>query len=252
MAKVTRGRRPILVPALVSGLAAMVVAVTLVTSQFVTAPSAQAAVVAAAERTATESFRSHVVTTQEIPDGRPYERVVDGFFDPATRYGHAQVREPAYEMIFIGDTVYRRLPADLPEQILAGIPEGKQWVATDKVEDRGPVHALAKQGFPDPAAALRQLEAADEVVETSQGRYTFELPVAEELGQALTGTVEVDDEGRVRRLEIVAGPTRTTLEFRDHGAREPERAAPPEAEVQRLGEAIRPAQGATEPAASPA
>ncbi|GAA0975422.1 hypothetical protein GCM10009555_033250 [Acrocarpospora macrocephala] len=233
MAKVKRRRWPILVSSLVA-----LAAVALVAAQLVTVPSAQATVVAAAELTATESFRSHVVTTQETPDSPPFERVVDGFFNPATRYGRAQVQEPKYEMLFIGDTIYSRLPADLPKEILAQIPAGKQWVAAEKQETRGPLLALVKQSFQDPAAALQQLKSANDVVETSPGHYAFKLIIAEGIDQSLTGTVEVDDQGRVRKLEITVGALRTVLEFRDYGTQEPELTAPPEAETAAMPAAL--------------
>ena len=49
----------------------------------------------------------------------------------------------------------------------------------------------------------------------------------------VTGTVDVDQAGRVRRLEVMpqrTGPTRVVMEFRDYGARETV-LAPPASQV---------------------
>ena len=76
-------------------------------------------------------------------------------------------------------------------------------------------------------------------------RYSSEL-TADKRGMRVTGTVDVDRAGRVRRLEVTdrltasagrtAGTLRTVMEFRDHGAHETV-SAPPASQVTRAPDA---------------
>jgi hypothetical protein len=131
----------------------------------------------------------------------------------------------------VGDTVYVELPA-------AARPDGKRWVAQRRSLDPDvamPAFVqLTKLAWQDPQLVLARLRSAAAVHERGRvsddgwggRRYAFEL-TADKRGVRVTGTVDVDQAGRVRRLEVTdrlttdagrtAGMPRTVMEFRDTG-----------------------------------
>ncbi|WP_440073423.1 hypothetical protein [Streptosporangium sp. OZ121] len=180
--------------------------------------SAQAQVAAAAENTSRESYRIH---------GTSGAKTFDGAFDPAQRVGVITRAGDGAETRFVGDLMYVRQQR-----------EGK-WTVSPRVEaelrSAPQAVALVKLAPLDPQAALQRLRSATEVREdgsaSGQGwtgqRFTFSLEDAGEPGfkgiaggpVEITGAVSVDDQGRVRRLEVVFGDTgqRNVLDFGDFG-----------------------------------
>jgi hypothetical protein len=243
-----RVRRRVLMPSLASLTLAAVVAVAVLAASMVTGtPSAQARVTAAAGRTATESFRVRMSMTTPRGKGseRPTTQVAEGFFDPARHTGRLLAK--GLEVRYVGDMVYSKLPAGITS-------DGKRWVAmrrdSVKVDQPMPPIAVVKVGFWDPQEALALLRSAFSVHEQgrvsgdgwSGRRYAFDLrdgQLAKD-NLTMTGAVDVDQLGRVRRLEVTvlvetasgqrADNFRTVMEFRDYGARESV-SAPPAAEI---------------------
>jgi hypothetical protein len=245
-----RVRRRVLVPALASLTLAAVVAVAVLAASVVTGtgtPSAQARVAAAAGRTATESFRVRMSSTTPRGKGseQPTTQVTEGFFDPARHTGRLDAK--GLEVRYVGDMVYSQLPAGTTS-------DGKRWVAVRRsfvmVDQPMPPIAVVKVGFWDPQKALALLRSAFSVHEQgrvsgdgwSGRRYAFDLrdgQLAKD-NLAMTGTVDVDQSGRVRRLDVIvlvetasgqrADNFRTIMEFRDYGAHETV-SAPPAAEI---------------------
>ncbi|MGJ6964799.1 hypothetical protein ACSDR0_23085 [Streptosporangium sp. G11] len=211
-----RGPARVLVPIASMGVAAAVgvVALFLPAGQ----PSAQAQVAAAAENTSRESYRIHSTSGA---------KTFDGAFDPAQRVGVITRAGDGAETRFIGDLMYVRQQR-----------EGK-WMVSARIEEElknaPQVVALVKLAPLDPQAALRRLRSATDVREdgsaSGQGwtgqRFTFSLKDEREPGlkeavdgaAEITGAVNVDEQGRVRRLEVVFGGTgqRNVLDFKDFG-----------------------------------
>nr|WP_062341320.1 hypothetical protein [Herbidospora sakaeratensis] len=168
-----------------------------------TTPSAEAQVAAAVDTTSAESYRIDTVSG---------EKTFTGAFDPERRVG-VIVRNDGAETRFVGDTVYGKDPGETtwfagprPDEELANAPA-----------DVGLVKLMPL----DPPAALRKLRAATEVTEqgpaTGDGwtgtRFAFTLP------DKISGLVDVDDQDRIRRLEVTflsEGHT-NVLEFSDFG-----------------------------------
>jgi hypothetical protein len=194
-------------------------------------PSAQARVAAAAGRTATEGYRVRIDTSPDDQGGaKGGERsVTEGVFDPARRTGRLRRTPDGLEVRFVGSMAYLELPASLRSG-------GKRWVVQ---ENRQELHLfapalarLAKLAWQDPQQELTRLRSTAAVRELgpvagdgwSGRRYAFELPAGKDIKAArVTGTVDVDQAGRVRRLEVVpkqAELVRVLMEFRDYGARE--------------------------------
>jgi hypothetical protein len=258
-----RLRRRVLVPSLATLTTASVIAVAALVASVVTGtgtPSAQARVAAAAGRTATEGYRVRIVSTRvrivsTKSDMAPAHsssatQTSEGVFDPAQRTGRLllQGQGQGLEVRFVGDMVYTELPIE------AGL-KGKRWVAQRRsVDPEVAVPAfvrLTKLAWQDPQQALARLRSAAAVHEQgplsgdgwSGRRYAFELTDKDgKRGTQVTGTVDVDQSGRVRRLEVTerlttnagrtAGTLRTVMEFRDYGAHETV-SAPPTGEVTR-------------------
>jgi len=242
-----RVRRRVLVPSLASLTLAAVIAVAALAASVVTGtPSAQARVAAAAGRTATESFRVRMSSgTTGQGSKQPTTQVMEGYFDPARHTGRLHAK--GLEVRYVGDMVYSQLPAGTTS-------DGKRWVAVRRpfvmVGKPLPPIAVVKVGFWDPQEALALLRSAFSVHEQgrvsgdgwSGRRYAFDLRDGKQAKDNLgmTGTVDVDQSGRVRRLDVTvlvetasgqrADNFRTVMEFRDYGAHETV-SAPPAAEI---------------------
>jgi hypothetical protein len=239
-----RIRRRVLLPSLATLATASVLAVAVLAASVLTgAPSAQARVVAAAGRTANEGYRVRIVSTKSIGSGGPTgTEISEGVFDPARRTGRLLVGNPPVELRFLGDMVY----FELPERSGA-----RRWVAERRAFDAGadmPLFVqLTKLTWQNPQQALVRLRSAAAVRDQGHAagdgwsgrRYAFELTGDQgaKAAATVTGSVEVDQAGRVRRLEVaerltagpggtVLGTVRTVMEFRDYGARETVSAPP--------------------------
>jgi hypothetical protein len=205
-------------------------------------PSAQARVAAAAGRTATESYRVRIDYDSSAEKGAAKAEKanrMEAVFDPARRTGRLRLPGQDLEVRFVGGMVYRELPAAMR-------PTGKRWLAQeyslDPHRDVPPLAGLIKLAWQDPQRELARLRSAATVRELgrvagdgwSGRRYAFELPTSKDVTPSrATGTVDVDQAGRVRRLEVVmhpAGTVRVVMEFRDYGARETV-LAPPASQV---------------------
>lgn len=255
-----RVRRRVLVPSLATLAAASLFTVAMLVSSVVTGtPSAQARVAAAAERTAAEGYRVRIAraTGDRAPGSSPAPWVVEGVFNPAQRTGRLLILG-RHEVRIVGDTVYSELPAEARRN-------GKRWLAEPPVAHperiRHASERLPYLFFRDPRQALAGLRSATAVREQgriagdgwSGRRYVFEFPDGRNLEAGAratglkfppegetrtTGAVDVDQSGRVRRLEVIDRVTtgvgsatrtltlRTVLEFRDYGAHETVSAPP--------------------------
>jgi len=265
-----RIRRRVLLPSLATLATASVLAVAVLAASVVTgAPSAQARVAAAAGRTANESYRVQIVSSKSAgPGGQAATEISEGVFDPARRTGRLLVGNPPVELRFVGDMVY----LELPERSRSG---ARRWVAERRAFDSGtsmPLFVqLTKLTWQDPQEALVGLRSAAAVRDQGSAagdgwsgrRYAFELTDDHKakLGSTVSGSVEVDQAGRVRRLEVAerlaagpAGPTgatvRTVMEFRDYGVRETV-SAPPASAIDHDPPSKLPSKARSEKAAHP-
>jgi hypothetical protein len=264
-----RIRRRVLLPSLATLAAASVLAVAVLAASVVTgAPSAQARVAAAAGRTANQSYRVQILSTKSAgPGGPTATQTSEGVFDPARRTGRLLVGSPPVELRFVGDMVY----LELPERSRSG---ARRWAAGRRAFDSGtsmPLFVqLTKLTWQDPRQTLARLRSAAAVRDQGRAagdgwsgrRYAFELTDDQAKGPAtVTGSVEVDQAGRVRRLEVAerltAGPAgtasgtvRTVMEFRDYGVRETV-SAPPASAIDHDPATKLPSKARSEKAAHP-
>ncbi|TMR90062.1 hypothetical protein [Nonomuraea basaltis] len=219
MPTMPRGRPArVLVPIASLGVAAAVGAIVLALVLPASPSSAQAQVAAAVENTSQESYRIHATSGA---------KTFDGAFDPVRRVGVITRVGDGAETRFIGDLMYIREHR-----------EGKWMVSSrSEVELKSvpAVIALVKLAPLDPQEALQRLRSATDVREngsaSGQGwtgrRFAFSLEDVgeydseEAAGKSLeaTGAVEVDDQGRIRRLEVAFSDTsqRNVMDFDDFG-----------------------------------
>ncbi|WP_214110942.1 hypothetical protein [Acrocarpospora catenulata] len=208
-------RRParILIPAIATlAVAAVVSAIALILPA---QTSAYAHVMAAVETTSQESYRFHGTSGGT--------RNFEGAFDPARRMGVITRVEDGGETRFVGDVAYTKQSADAKWMAEEYTPPG-----TDNVNMfDAPAVILVKTAPLDPQVALQNLRSATNVEESAPAtgdgwtgtRFTFALngeksdpPVS------ASGTVDVDDQGRVRRLEVTFDDGNTnTMTFTDFG-----------------------------------
>lgn len=175
------------------------------------APSALAAVTAAAAKTSAESFIVTQVFSAPSEDGKQMSWRSSGVFDP--RHGLGKEIVGGIAIRFIGGTMYSQVGASSP------LSHGKPWTEslTPPVQSTGPAAASGwiTQGFSlnqpiDPSALLGLLKSAASVEAEGAAsgpgwtgtKYaiTAEPPKGATIGGTTTGTVYVDDQGRVRRL----------------------------------------------------
>lgn len=227
--------------------AAVVAAAVLITLTLAQAPSALAQLTSALSRTAGQSYHFSATTTSVTLPGTGTPMTVrtdlSGAFDPARRIGE-ETTSTGEQMRFIGSYVY--LNGHLT------LPSGKSWLRAPSPTLWVPVTAnrqlrltagLLSVAETSPQNLLALLKWASQV--NRQGsvsgpgwtgtRYVFSVTVAigptgsGQLTVRATGTIDVDQLGRVRRLDAAytlpaiasARPERATVEmtFSDFGAR---------------------------------
>jgi hypothetical protein len=223
-----RPRRRVLVPSLATLAAASVLAVAALVASAVTGagtPSAQARVAAAAGRTAAMSYRFRIVMTRSTgtkasqPTKRPAPQIYQGSFDPSRRTGRLLTPDGGLEIRLVGDTIYEEVPP-------ADRSGGKRWLAKKREFGPGAIPLfvrLDKLAWQDPQQALASLRSAAAVHDRgrvsgtgwSGRRYAFALPDDPSqkppgLGFRVTGSVDIDQAGRVRRLEVTDTQTVST------------------------------------------
>lgn len=246
-------RRRALVPSLATlGVVGVLAVAALGASTVTGTPPAQASarerVAAAASRTARDGYRVWLTSTKTAGTHTSSGTAV-GVFDPARRTGRLVAEDGGPEIRYVGDVVYRQVPAGREDRPPGTRKRACSWIAQDQgyPDDMG-ISELAGFGMralQDPQQALEWVRSAGDVRELARAagdgwvgvRYAFEL--TDRLWR-VTGTVDVDADGRVRRLELtsrsadrangLAGTVHGVLEFRDFGVHEPV-AAPPADQV---------------------
>jgi hypothetical protein len=209
MPTITHKPKRILLPSIAAlGVAALVSVIVMVLpgSQL----SAQAQVTAAVDNTSRESYRIH---------SESGDRTWEGAFDPIQHVGVITEAGDASETRFIGDLMYGKFRGETkwevqprPDQMLKNTPG---------------VTALVKLAPLDPQAALQRLRAATDVREDGSAsgpgwtgqRFTFSLTDQPDAADPkASGVVQVDDQGRVRRLEVTfADGHRLVMDISDYG-----------------------------------
>jgi hypothetical protein len=248
-------RRRALVPSLVAvGVAGVLAAVAVATST-VTAPqpaSAQERVAAAVTRTAEEGYRLRAVASG-TKGGRNETSVTQGVYDPTGRAIRMVVVTPDKGHVTIhhlDGRVYVQLPAGVAGR-QPGVPQGARWfLRTPRNPNEAGISDLADFGrlaLLSPQEAVELAQSATDVREAGPvsgdgwtgTRFAFTLTDRQ---WRVTGSVDVDGDGRVRRLEFtststdtahgVAGTLHCDLTFWDFGIRE-RVTLPPDSQVYR-------------------
>lgn len=217
-----------LVPLVAMGVAAAAIVSAILLALPLGEPSAQAQMVAAVENADQQSYRLHGTGG----DGKAFE----GAFDPVRRVGVITMTGQDRETRFVGDLMYVR---ESGATIWTAYPRGGLDTAPVAV-------ALVKLAPLDPQALLRRLRSATDVRAAGSAsgdgwsgqRFTFVVVDAagvkgpEGASGTLTGSVDVDGQGRVRRLSIEFDTSgrREVMEFGDFGTPVTV-TAPPAAEV---------------------
>jgi hypothetical protein len=218
---------------------AAAVAVTL-TATVASAPSAFAAVTAAAAKTSAESFhvsaQSPQATTQGAGNeaGATWAWKVTGEFAPSHGVGEEVLltHRGKFQILFIDKQVYLR--ASVPNVVVAPKPwvEGRIWPLTASQSTAGPLFVARESA--DPGALLGLLKSAGTVTDEGPAsgpgwtgtKYGFTVTTPKE-AQTATGTIYVDSQGLVRRMAAtftytaLAGAKSTITEdvtFSDFGA----------------------------------
>jgi hypothetical protein len=228
-------RRRVLVPSLASvAVAGLVAAVALAAATITSAPSAQAQVAAAVTLTGQDSYRVHLTSTSTKSDGAAV--TTEAVYDPVRRSGRL-VGEDGNEVLVVDGVVYRPVLADQAAE--NGLPEGTRWIASDlavpgrtdpEADDFSELAGLTDEALFDPQHALERVRSAGEVREQGRAsgegwvatRFAFELT---DRGWLAVGAIDIDDGGRVRRLDVRVRPPaganwasgQVVMEFSDFG-----------------------------------
>jgi hypothetical protein len=234
-----RRRARALVPAgavaALGGAAALGVTLT---ATVASAPSAFAAVTAAAAKTSAESFQ---VTVQNSIGSQHI--LVTGEFDPAQRIGE-ETGPGGMRFIYTGQSMYVHLAKGIPGE------SGKTWLEVPELRATAATPIKLLTGSPpsvvqaNPQSLLAMLESVgtvkDEGPASGPGwtgaEYSFTVtPSGSNIGLTVIGTVDVDQQGRVRDLAATVpaqqGNTAITVDitFSDFGA--PVSVTPPPASL---------------------
>jgi hypothetical protein len=234
-----RQRRTRTRAALSAGAAGIVAAAAAITVSAVQAPSALAQVTQAAARTAGQSYRATSVSTplRRLPESGPTV-TVSGVFDPALGLGDERTGD-GLEVRFVGGYMYVPLVQAMRNAYERAhgtpIPAGKTWLRVPGPGTREGVPALEIPQLGGTTAGLEQLNPQDllALLESSsrvseQGpasgpgwtgtAYTFTASLTARgplhLRLSSTGTVDVDRQGRVRRLDATETTGRTVHQTR--------------------------------------
>ena len=240
--------------ALATAAAGLLAAATAVTLTIATAPSALAQLTSAASRTAGLSYDiSATIVTVPLRAGGPAPAPsvrVSGAFDPAQRTGEETIGGGG-QIRFIGRYAYLQAPVGVP-----ALPGGKSWVRFPSPLLWEPV--TAGQGLRVPAgigsvaetspqnlfAILKSASTVDRQGSASGDgwtgasyAFTVRITGSSQLAVTATGTVAVDQQGRVRRLDAAytlpaqasAPPERVTVEMTFSDFRTPVSVSPPPA-----------------------
>lgn len=200
-----RRRSRVLVPA-ITGLGVAAAAAAILLALPVNQPSAQAQVAAAIENTGDESFRIHVEAGA---------KTFDGAVDPTRRVA-VITQADGSETRFVGDQMY--------------IKDGQngKWMVEPRfdgnVKGEPASVIVVKLAAIDPQQALERLRSATDVKQSGAAsgtgwtgqRFTFSL---KDEAMDASGSLDVDDEGRVRRLEMTFSDNgqRDVMDFTDFG-----------------------------------
>lgn len=208
--------------ALAAAAAGVVAAAAAVTLSIAAAPSALAQLTSAASRTAGLSYRISATLTGSLVTGEPAPAQagrVSGAFDPAQRTGVETAGDG--QVRFVGRYVYEYVPGRPVSG--PGVPAGKSWVRLPSPRLWEPVTAgqglMVDAGISSVAEASPQnllaiIESASAVDRQGSawgdgwtgtsyaftGKVTFDgnSPLA----VTATGTVGVDQQGRVRQFDV--------------------------------------------------
>ena len=215
--------RALVSAAVIAAIGAAVALGLTLTATVAEAPSALAVVLAAEAKISTESYRfSEQLVTTQTPTGAP--RVlsdIEGSFDPARAVGEesiAGVREAP--ILFIGPHLYMPIP------IRPGTStHGKRYVETGMAPPSWP--AAPGDRPVDPAVLLKLFRSFASVRAAGPAsgpgwtgtKYTFTVNSASfkraQGFEGETGTVYVDNQGRVRRVITVTRIRLVVSQFRE-------------------------------------
>jgi hypothetical protein len=235
------------------GAAGIVAAVAAITVSALQAPSAFAQVTQAAARTAAQSYQvTSTSTLVKGPTGPQPAVTVTGAFDPSGEVGEWTTSQ-GVQIRNVGGYIYvpvtNALRTALDRVRGVPVPAGKSWLRIPMPAQSGAEVTTAELallgGIPvdaelvDPQSLLSSLESATAVREVGPASgpgwtgsaYTFAvtttLPGPVHVTVSTTGTVDVDQQGRVRQLgalESITGPApiggterKVTLTFGDFG-----------------------------------
>jgi hypothetical protein len=232
--------------ALSAAAAAVVAAAVVITLALAQAPSALAQLTSAVSRTAGQSYHFSATTTSVTLPGTGTPMTVrtdlSGAFDPARRIGE-ETTSTGEQARFIGSYVYLHGHLTLPAgDSWQRAPSPTLWAPVTANRQLRLTAGLLSVAETSPQNLLALLKSASQV--NRQGsvsgpgwtgtQYAFSVTVA--IGPAgngqptvrATGTIDVDQQGRVRRLDAAytlsaiapARPERATVEmtFSDFGA----------------------------------
>jgi hypothetical protein len=218
--------------ALSAGVAGIVAAATAITVSAVQAPSALAQVTQAAARTAGQSYRVSSVSTPPVRlAGTEAMVTINGELDPGRRVGEERTGS-GLEVRFVGGYTYLPLVQAMrkvyEKRYGTPVPAGKAWlrVPAPRTWEGVPALEIPEVGGTttgleelNPQDLLALLQSSSQV--SKQGpasgpgwtgtAYTFtaSLTAPGPLRLSSTGTVDVDQQGRVRQLDATETVGRT-------------------------------------------
>ena len=217
-----------LVAVVAAGIVAAAVAITLSAVQ---APSAFAQVMEAAQRTAAQSYQVSATSTvvkTPVPGAGQSPETITGEFDPTQMVGE-DTNSRGVQVRYVSDYIYvpvtDALRAAFNRSPIGPIPPGKTWLQLPRPTLSGAAGTTAELTMlgsivmggdqVDPQNLLSLLESATQVREVgpasgpgwtgSEYTFTVSMTVPGPLPTAvsISGTVDVDQQGRVRQLDAV-------------------------------------------------
>jgi hypothetical protein len=203
--RTTRRRRAqALVPAgAVAALGGAVALAVTLTATVASAPSAFAAVSAAAAKTSAESFRVTMHGTRNELGSKSHWEVT-GAFAPSRGVGEEVMNSGKITVRYVGTHIYQKVQ-NLPG---AGRPwvEAKIWPMTPTEIATSP--QFGGEEAADPSVLLSLLKSAGTVTDEGPAsgpgwtgtKYGFTVATPKDI-QVATGTVDVDEKGQVRHMQ---------------------------------------------------